>query len=349
MDAPPDPRPTTERGAPDRRAGDPPPDGSGRRGILRHPALKLVVGLLLAVGVGYVLYETWRDPRLWDEVRRRGFQPVPAIGAFLVMLATATATVPLWLILLRGVGGRVSARDAFRIYLVSNLGKYLPGKVGHAAGRVVLLQEKGVPAAVGVTSILVELALSLLGATIVSLMSMPLFLREQGLPEQLGVLTPLAFLALPAGLVGLHPRIMGPVLRLGSRMLPGGASLSSELPPYRTIVVLLVGYVVLWAAMSAGLFATARAIYPIPWENLPAVSGIAAISYLFGLAVPFAPAGLGAREGLMTALLQTMMPLPVAAVASILYRAISISAEALAAVLAAFLARDRYGTPEHGK
>lgn len=300
-----------------------------------------MLGLVLVLGVGLVLYETWRDPRIWDEFRERGFRPLPALGGFAIMLATSFATVPLWMVIYHGLGGRVGARDGFRIYLVSNLGKYLPGKVGHAAGRVVMLQEKGAPASIGVTSVLVELALSLLGAIIVSLMSIPLFLREQGLADQLGFLTPIAFLSLPAGLIGLHPRIMGPVLKLGSRMLPGDASLSTELPPYRTIVLLLVGYVLLWATMSAALWITVHAIYPLSWEYLPAIGGVAAISYLFGLAVPFAPAGIGAREGLMTAMLQTMMPLPVAVVTSVLYRGVSISAEAVAALLAAWWARRR--------
>ena len=332
------PTETTEAGA---AAAETAPTRPKPRGILRHPALKVVLGLVLVLGVGFVLYETWRDPRIWDEFRERGFQPLPAIGGFLIMLATSAATAPLWMAIYRGLGGRIGARDGFRIDLVSNLGKYLPGKVGHAAGRVVMLQEKGAPASIGVTSVLVELALSLLGAVIVSLMSIPLFLREQGLSEQLGFLTFIAFLALPAGLIGLHPRIMGPVLKLGSRALPGGATLSTELPPYRAIMVLLLGYVLLWATMSVGLFVTVHAIYSLSWEYLPAIAGVAAISYLFGLAVPFAPAGIGAREGLMTAMLQTMMPLPVAIVTSVLYRGVSVSAEALAAALAATFARDR--------
>jgi uncharacterized membrane protein YbhN (UPF0104 family) len=61
------------------------------------------------------------------------------------------------------------------------------------------------------------------------------------------------------------------------------------------------------------------------------MGGIAAASYVAGLAVPFAPAGIGAREGLMTLLLTTMMPAPAAAVVSVLYRLMSILAELVAA------------------
>ena len=71
------------------------------------------------------------------------------------------------------------------------------------------------------------------------------------------------------------------------------------------------------------------------------ISGIAALSYLFGLAVPIAPAGLGAREGLMTLLLSTMMPAPAAAVTSVLFRVVSIAAEMLAAGVSVLLSRGR--------
>jgi uncharacterized membrane protein YbhN (UPF0104 family) len=136
---------------------------------------------------------------------------------------------------------------------------------------------------------------------------------------------------------------MGPVLRFASRRLPGkGTELCTDLPPYGTIMILLVAYVLLWVTMSIALFATSHTVVDaLHWEHLPAVSGIAALSYLFGLAVPIAPAGLGAREALMTLLLSTMMPPPAAAVTSILYRIVSIAAEMLAAGLSILLVRGK--------
>ena len=140
----------------------------------------------------------------------------------------------------------------------------------------------------------------------------------------------------PIELVRRELGLTGPVLKLASKMLPSRAGeLATDLPPYRTTLLLLVGYMLLWFVMSMGLFATAHTVYPLEWDRLPAMAGIAAISYLFGLAVPIAPAGIGAREGLMTALLSTLMPMPVpaAAVASILYRVVTIVGESIAAGL----------------
>jgi len=319
--------------------------------MLRHPALKLLLGAVLVGGVGYTLWLSLNDPRIFEVEWQ--LQLLPVAAGFLLMLLASAVTAPLWLIIYRGLGGRIDALVGSRIFLVTNIGKYLPGKVMHAAGRVALLQERGQSASIGVTSVLVELALSLLGAALLSVISIPLLLPgllpilspEQGvaITEHLTLISWLSYLAIPAGLIGLHPRVMGPVLQFASSRLPGrGASLCTDLPPYRTILVLLVAYVVLWITMSIALFATSHTVVDaLHWEHLPAVSGIAALSYLFGLAVPIAPAGLGAREGLMTLLLSTMMPAPAAAVTSILYRIVSIAAELIAAGLSILLVRGK--------
>src|SRR5687768_3413365 len=197
--------------------------------MLRHPALKLLLGLALVGGVGYSLWLSLSDPRIFEVEWQ--FQALPVAAGFLLMLASAAVTAPLWLVIYRGLGGRIGTFDGSRIFLVTNIGKYLPGKVMHAAGRVALLQERGQSASIGVTSVLVELALSLLGAALLCVISIPLLLPgllpilspDQGVvvAEHLTLIRWLSYLALPIGLIGLHPRVMGPVLRFASSRLPG--------------------------------------------------------------------------------------------------------------------------------
>ena len=115
----------------------------------------------------------------------------------MLMLAATLATAPMWLVIYRDLGGRVRAHDAFRIFLVTNIGKYLPGKMMHAAGRVALLQGQGQPASIGITSVVVELALILLGAALVSLLSIPTLLSQQHLAEYIAIVAWLSLL-LPA-------------------------------------------------------------------------------------------------------------------------------------------------------
>lgn len=257
-------------------------------------------------------------------------------------IAATLLTVTVWLGLYRGLGGAIGAQDGFRIYLLTNLGKYLPGKVLHAAGRVALLRDRGEPASTGVTSILLELIVSMLAAALVSLTSLPLLLQHQGLAQYAALVGGLAILSVPVGLIVLHPKVLGVALRLAARWMPAaGGQLNTQLPSYPRILGLLATYTLVWICGSLGLFAAAQSVYPLDAAWLPAMGGIAAASYVAGLAVPLAPAGIGAREGLMTLLLSTMMPAPAAAVVSVLYRLMSILAELISAGLTVALGAAR--------
>src|SRR4051812_9113432 len=114
-----------------------------RRSMLRHPLIRLLFTLLLVGGVGYALWLSWQDPRLADFEWH--FSPLPIGIALLTMLFTSAGTAIFWLVIFRGLGGHVETRGGARIFLVTNLGKYLPGKVMHAAGRVAFLQQRGQP------------------------------------------------------------------------------------------------------------------------------------------------------------------------------------------------------------
>jgi hypothetical protein len=202
----------------------------------------------------------------------------------------------------------------------------------HAAGRVAMLQAKGQPISLSIASIAVDVGLSLLAAALVSLLSLPLFLREYGLADPLEMVVPVWLLVVSLGLIVLHPRAVRFGLQVTARILPrSGLNPDASVPAYATIVPMLAARVGLWLTMAVALFLTARTVYPLGWGWLPAMGGVAGVSYLFGLAVPFAPSGIGAREGLMTVLLATMMPAPEAAATSVLFRIISILAEVAAA------------------
>jgi glycosyltransferase 2 family protein len=297
-----------------------------------------LLAIVLVAGAGYAAWLVWRDASVAEIPRDLLLLPLGA--GFALKLGSFLLSAPIWLGIYRSLGGQVATGEALRIYLLTNVGKYLPGKVLHAAGRVVMLQERGQPAALVVASLMLELVLSVIGAGMVSLASIPVLLRADAVAAPFAELGPLVLLVIPVALVALHPRIMGPVLRLVTRVAPKrAASLGTALPPYRSTLLFVVGNAVLWLLASISLFATAASVHPLGLEWLPVMGGIAAASYLFGLAVPLAPAGLGAREGMMIVLLSTLMPPAAAAVTSVLYRVISIAVELVAAGLALLLVR----------
>lgn len=294
--------------------------------------------MLLFAGVGYTLWHLWRDPSLADIPTDIS---LVALGvAVLFKLVVALLSPLLWLAIFRSLGGRVGLRDAFRIYLVTSVAKYLPGKVMLVAARIAMLQERGQPASTTFTSTLLELIFSLLAAAIITVACLPLLLWEYGLESFASFVAVVAVVALLAGLVGLHPRTMGPGLRLVARFLPRRISPMSTTPPaFATTLLVLAGNVLMRLIGIFGLFAIVRSVVPMDLSLLPQLLGIAAASYLFGFAVPISPAGIGAKEGLMTVLLATMMPAPAAAIISVLNLLMGIVAELIAAGIAVLVAR----------
>ena len=294
-------------------------------GRLRLPYVRVAMGALGVGAIVFALLIGWGDLQRveWE------FKPLPILATFVLLFTVTTGEAALWVFTCRGIGGRIALRPGIRAVVLSNLGKYLPGKVMHVVSQVMLAQDQGVPASISLTSILVDLALLLMGACFVSLSSLPTLLEDYR-----AALIPVAATAVPVGLVVLHPAILGRILALGARVVPGSrAALMGESLPYRSIIKLFLGYIVSWILMSVALFAAAAAVHPLDLSLLPAMGGVVTISYVFGLVVPFAPAGLGAREGATAFLLATMMPLPAAAATSVLYRVVGILAEAAAAAV----------------
>ncbi len=295
------------------------------RALIRPIVIVAAIG-----GVVYALALSWTqlDPTSWR------LSPFPIGASFMLWLSATVWVAPLWVAVCCGLGGTINLRQGVRIHLISNLGTYLPGKVLHAVGLVIMARNLGVPGSVGVTSVLVELALSLTGASLVGLLALPLLLEEQR-----AILVPLGIAAVLFALVVMHPAVLGRLLRLGSRFVPGAAGQfrTDHLLPYPKTLLLLSAYAICWVILGFSLFAAAQIVHPLGPETLVQMAGITALSYLFGLAVPFAPAGLGAREGATALLLSALMPLPAAVATSVLARVLGIMAEAFGAAVASRL------------
>lgn len=156
----------------------------------------------------------------------------------------------------------------------------------------------------------------------------------------LGNATPpwVGLLAVSMGLVALHPRVFGALLRSAARFThrtQGPGFYFPEPPTYPVALSLLALYVGVWLVAALALFATLRAVSPVSAEQLPAVAGAWGIAFLSGYVAPLLPAGLGVREATASALLSGIVPLPIAVATAVLFRLLLTVAEALC--LAPFL------------
>lgn len=271
----------------------------------RRAVEALVVGAALFF-LGLSLY------RGWEEAGRclQGARPWPLALSFALTLVHLLLGALGWRMAVRHLGGALDLRRGMRVYFLSNLGRYLPGSLWYAAGRAYLGRREDVPPALVATSLALEVALILVSGALLSALALPSFLAGWG-----GLYLLAAMVA--SGLAALHPRPMNFLLGLLARLLhrPEGVGSVAGYP-----VGLLAVYFLVWAVAGAAFFLLLDSVYPVPFARLPTVAAVYAASWIVGFLTPFAPGGLGVREGALALLLGRYVPLPVATAAALLSR-----------------------------
>jgi len=200
----------------------------------------------------------------------------------------------LWGLLVVDLGGpAIPVVEAVRLFMVANLGRYLPGKVWQIAGLAVLARKRGVPAGTATAAAVLGQGIALVAATLVSLGALvggPPEIRRWGLPG--------AAVVVVATAVGVLPGVFRRASALWFRLA------KQEAPPALGSVHALrwLGlYVANWALYAFSFWLLA-ASFGYRAGVVPVGSAFAA-AYVLGYIMIFAPAGVGVREGFLVAFL----------------------------------------------
>ena len=226
------------------------------------------------------------------------------------------------------------------IFSVAQIGKYAPGKVWFTLGRMSMAKGEGIPEDRTMVSVVVELAFSLLAATLLFGLAVLLIPRAQIPP-----VVYLLFLLAPLSLVAVYPPILNWIIRFAlARLRRPVFELRMSYPRILRILVL---YVLDWALQGACCFVLINSFYPMPLSRLPVLLGGYAMSWMLGFLVLIAPAGLGIREGVYTIILRTVMPEPIAIVSALVTRVwMTVSEVLMAGVSLPFVTRRRKNAEE---
>jgi len=265
--------------------------------------LQWALGLLVAA---FALRAVVRN---WDELRSQplGLELRPGYLAASVLLVWAMYALLIWAwrFMLASWGQELSGWTAARIWTVSSLGKYVPGKVWAIAGMALMAQQAGVAAwaATGSAVVLQVLAIGT-GAAIVGLTgAVALEAAHPGARLALGVLVLAS--AVGVGLV-LWPPVVRRLLR--AARVPAEAVMA---PKPEGVIAGIVLNAIAWVGYGTSLWLLARGILPATRLELPRAVAVFTASYLAGFLALLAPGGLGVREGLFILTLQ--QPLGIAA------------------------------------
>jgi uncharacterized membrane protein YbhN (UPF0104 family) len=312
--------------------------------------IKTALGLLVLAAVGRHVWKTWeslahREPPLEVSLGWMVAAVLPyilglsACGAFFARLLRESPTPIGWV-------------PGVRAYLISHLGKYVPGKA------LVLVMRAGLSLPFGArpaTSAFATLYETLTMMASGGLLAAALF----AIPPMPWVGLPGTSLRVPLSLVGLAAGLGFLVLvevRVFTRLAMAASLPFSNVGPDalpRLRLALLgegLGWTALgWVLMGVSQILVIRAIVPggVAVEHWPAVIASVSLATVVGFAVPIAPGGLGVREWALWTGLGSALDHDHAVVAALALRLVWVVGELFAAaVVLPMVARRASDVPE---
>lgn len=226
------------------------------------------------------------------------------------------------------------ARATLSIWARSLLGRYVPGNVLMLVGRVVLAYERGVPRRVTVAATAYEQLLTVGVAAVGAVVFVAVYESDDGSDARLWLLA-----LVPLGLIGLHPRIFGPltswVLRkAGREPLP-------RLIPIGPLTALLGWYAATAGVLSIGVWLVVRSAAGAEAGG-PGFVGLAfLLSFAVAMVAFIFPSGLGVREGAFALALAQNVPTGVAVAVSVGTRLVLTVVELVVISVVVLAGRDR--------
>lgn len=267
----------------------------------------------------------WGFRGRWGEIGAAvaGTGPARLAGAVACAAAGLVVTAGLWRLLLRWAGTDVGAREASSVFLVGQLGKYVPGSVWNVVAQAQLGRRHGVPARSSAAASLVFLLVHTASGLVVG--AVLVLLGAVGLPAGTSPLWAWAALLVGAGALAppLLRWLLGRLAGAGPRPAPGIGGVGAA----------LVLMAVVWVSYGTSLLL----LVPEPARppGLPAATAVFALAHAIGVLVVVAPAGVGAREAVVVALLSPLLGPTDAVAAALLSRTAHALADFLVAAAAA--------------
>lgn len=225
------------------------------------------------------------------------------VGAFLIALG--------WNLILRVLGGRLAHRRALKIFFITDLAKYVPGKVWTMVGKVYLCTKEGIPVARTSASVVIQPLIQVISGMLMFLASLPFWTKTTDFINKLYFFLPL----IPIGLIVLYPAIMTKALNFVlTRLKQDPVALNMK---YGHILLILLLWCGLWILSGVTYYFLIVGIYSIPLSLLPVVIGIFSIA---GVSQFLTPSGIGVLEGVLTVLLSLYFPVHIAILIALLAR-----------------------------
>jgi uncharacterized membrane protein YbhN (UPF0104 family) len=294
----------------------------GRKALLSRAAGVAIVLLIF----GFLFRSLYLE---WEQVvaYRWDLNYLALVVAFGLMLLAAAFYAYLWKLILERLGSPLSYRKSYRIFFLSQLGRYIPGKVWSILGLVYLSQKEGVSKVISGTSVTLQLVLQIVSGVVVFALALPLWTE---LGSSMGLVA--LIVLLPLGLVLLHPAVVTRGVRLALR-LTGQTEIELSWS-YRYLLGQLALWIGFWLLNGVAYHFLIRSLDSSPLPHVLVLAGIFSVSWVAGFLSLVTPSGLGVMEGALTFLLSFFFPMHVATIIALWTRVARTASDLVCAAIA---------------
>jgi len=240
------------------------------------------------------------------------FNTTNLLISFIFLLLNFLLFIQGWKYIVRRLGSIINFKTAFWIISLSQVAKYVPGGIWFALGRVYFGKTEKLKADTIALSVVIETGMTFLVCILLFFLSV-IFSRQLIHIKTLFVIP--VFLLF---LVLLQPSILNRLMNIALKIFKRPPiNLDMSYPQLLKLSTYFFGFLI---AQLMGFYFLINSIYPINISKIFELSAAYIVSWMTGFVVVFAPGGLGVREGVMTILLSSILPAPLAIAISFLAR-----------------------------
>lgn len=228
--------------------------------------------------------------------------------AFAAYMVSISAAVLGWHLIMRDLAEQKNLRLNLKIYLYTLSARRLPGTIWYIAGRAIWYQRLGVPKRVSSLASGVEVVLQITTGLMVGAPALFIHLGVSVFSVLIFCLVELAGLSL------LHPKIL---TWLFNRF---GYQLEKESWQRRNILLWLGAAIAMWIGSGFSLYVVVTMLHPLDLSQAPLIISLWALTASISFITFFLPYNLGFTEFALSAMLSSVVPLPIALTAAIMLR-----------------------------
>lgn len=293
--------------------------------------------LVVSMGFGVMLVNIIKD---WQLILSVSFNINPGSLTFLLILLSSLYFINVlsWHLVILALGVRVRFIDNLKVWMLSNLVRFIPGGFWQYPSRIYMLSNEGVDKSTTTLAVILEATLNLLSGCII--VGLAIFLINLKIEYQLKVIIFTAVILLSFLLI-FNKFLLIAVLKLISKLLRKNINVNRMAINNKFFLLLLPLFGLQFIVGGLILFILTSWVTNISLGMITTFIVIYTTSWLIGYITIIAPSGLGIQEVSIASFLANFTPFSVASIIAISFRVLLYLMESLIILLVMFLIRKK--------